>query len=334
VPFLKVGFLPLYNIHLPSSRYRVFQFIEPLVKLGFSCRILDAPERRMWKRLLYIPKLFLISQWADVLFIQKRGFPDWVLNSITRINPRIIYDFDDAVSLRPTSYPNAVHMMQAAAHIIAGNEFLAKTAVQYNPCVTILPTVVDVNVYSPPTTPKHPADSRVWLGWIGIDPNRGDLALIEPVFTALASSHPQTVLRVVSDRGLNMITPMPVEFVHWELTTSLHELQQFDIGLMPLTDNAWNHGKCAFKLIQYMAVGIPAVASPVGANRMVVQDGKTGYLANTTDEWVNRLSQLIENVALRQEIGKQARTHIVSHYSIEQILPSLVDILQQVAGKR
>jgi glycosyltransferase involved in cell wall biosynthesis len=334
---LKVGFLPLYRIQYPSSRYRVFQFLVPLRQQGYQCTLIEAPQRDPWKRLAYVPRLFHLALTQDVLYVQKRIFPMFVLRVLRQLNPRIVFDLDDAIYLRSARRPLVDAMLQTAIVVVAGNDCLARYARQFNEQVVIIPSVVDTDVYLPPSGARHQGDSRVVIGWIGSDPNRGDLALIRPVFDWLGERYGgEVVLRVIGRRALEMETRLQLEFVPWTLERSRDELQQFDIGIMPLEDTEWNRGKCGFKLLQYMAVGAASVASPVGVNREIVQDGETGYLAATTEEWVGRLACLIEDDTLCSQMGRVGRERVERHYSVRCLLPLLADVLDQaaVANKR
>jgi glycosyltransferase involved in cell wall biosynthesis len=326
---LKVGFLPLYRIQYPSSRYRVFQFLAPLEQQGCQCTLIEAPQRNLWKRLAYVPRLFHLALTQDVLYVQKRIFPMFVLRVLRQLNPCIVFDLDDAIYLRSARRPLVDAMLQTAIVVVAGNDCLARYARQFNEQVVIIPSVVDTDGYLPPSGARHPGDSRVVIGWIGSDPNRGDLEPIRPVFDWLGEQcGGRVVLRVVSNRPLEMGTRLHVEFVPWTLEGSRAVLQQFDIGIMPLEDTEWNRGKCGFKLIQYMAVGAPAVASPVGVNREIIRDGTTGYLAMATQEWQDRLMRLIEDETLRCQMGHAARRHVEQCYSVKAILPLLIQVLE------
>jgi glycosyltransferase involved in cell wall biosynthesis len=326
---LKVGFLPLFQIQYASSRYRVFQFLEPLAQRGFECTLIEAPQRNWRKRLTYFSRLLHLARSQDVLYIQKRIFPEAVLKLVRRMNSHIIYDLDDAVYLRPELQPQLNAILRAATIVVAGNEYLAAYARKFNERVVIIPSVVDTDLYLPPSGVRHPGDDRVIIGWIGSDPNRGDLAPMKPVFDWLGERFGDGVaLRTVGRRPLEMDTKLNLEHAPWSLETSREELQKFDIGIMPLEDTDWNRGKCGFKLIQYLAVGAAAVASPVGVNPEIVRDGETGYLARETEEWKARLTSLIEDGALRLGMGRSGRVRVERCYSLRAILPSLIDVLK------
>ena len=332
---LRVGFLPLYRIGGPSSRYRVFQFLQPLARRNFRCTLIEAPQRNLWRRMAYLPRLFHLAHTQDVLYVQKRTFPRTVLQLLCRLNPHIVFDLDDAIFLRAARRPLIDAILRSAAIVVAGNEYLAMYARRFNEQVVVIPTVVDTDSYVPPSGARHSGDDRVIIGWIGSDPNRGDLASMKPVFDWLGERYGErTVLRTVGRRPLEMETSLRLEFVPWTLEGSRSELQQFDIGIMPLEDTEWNRGKCGLKLIQYMAVGAAAVASPVGVNREIVQGGKTGYLAATVEEWQQRLARLIEDETFRLKMGLVARGRVEQCYSVKAVLPLLNEILERGASGR
>lgn len=332
-----VGFLPLHSILRPSSRYRLFQYIPALEQNGIRCSVLPAPERNFLQRAGYLPRLFALARAADVLFVQKRAFPTWVVRLLCRLNPRLVYDFDDAVYLQSGRRGVVEPIIRVAKVVIAGNEVLAAFARQFNPRVVVIPSVVDSTLYCPPSGARHPGDERVILGWIGSDPNRGDLAPLQPLFDWLGANYGEKiVLQTIGRRPLELkssrgtVVPMRIEFIPWSLEGSRLALQKFDIGLMPLADTEWNRGKCGFKLIQYMSVAAPSVASPVGVNTVILQDGVSGFLATSFDDWRQKLSALIEHPTLRQQMGQAGRLRVEESYSLRAVLPTFLRMLHSV----
>lgn len=326
----QVAFLPLYKVNRPSSRYRVFQFLPALAQEGIDCIVLEAPQLRLKERLLYVPRLLYLVTKTDVLFVQKRMFPGWLLSILTSLKVNIVFDIDDAVYLRPALRKKINRMLRAAKVVVAGNDYLAEYARGYNKNVVVIPTVVDTTLYYPPTEPRHPGDERVIIGWIGSDPNRGDFASMQPVLDWLGKRYGnKIVLRTIGRRPLEMNTKLTIEHVQWTLEGSRQALQQFDIGIMPLDDTEWNQGKCGFKLIQYMAVGAASVASPVGVNQKITQVNQTGFLAENHQAWQTYLARLIDDEDLCQRMGQVAWTRIQQHYSIEAVFPCLLDVLKQ-----
>lgn len=332
---IKVGFLPLYNIKGASSRYRVYQFLGPLSQLGFECSYLEAPEKNPWKRLKYLPKLLHLAANHQVLYIQKRVFPNWVLNSLLRINPNLVFDIDDAIYLQSERKHLVDSMLKAAKIVVTGNKFLADYAARFNENVVVIPSVIDTSIYEPPSGARHPGENRIVIGWTGTDPNRGDLKPLKPIFDWLYDLYSErVVLRTVGRQPLEMRTQLNVEFIPWTLEGGRRALQDFDIGIMPLADSEWNRGKCGFKLIQYMAVGTPAVASPVGVNQDIIQDGENGYLAKDLEDWKETIENLITDKHLRQQMGIHGRKRVEEQYSLRSALPKLVCVLEQAAASK
>ncbi|MFC2053197.1 glycosyltransferase family 4 protein [Chloroflexota bacterium] len=330
---LKVGFLPLFSVQRPSSRYRIFQFLQPLSEVGIQSKILAAPERNPWKRLLYLPRLTPIIIESDVLFVQKRLLPKLIMHTMERINPRILFDLDDAIFLRDQIREKVNMMLKSSSIIVAGNEYLANYARKYNQNVEVIPTVVDTNYYYPSPTISHRNKSKIVIGWIGIDPNRGDLERVKPVMEWLGKKfNGKVVFHIIGNHPLVFNSKLRVEFIPWRLASARNALQRFDIGLMPLDDTPWNRGKCGLKLIQYMAVGAATVASPVGVNKEITMDGQSGYLATTIEDWREKLARLIEDFDLRIQMGQQGRKRVEQLYSVKAGLPKLIEVLKQASS--
>ncbi len=327
-----IAFLPLYQIERASSRYRIFQFIPYLEQSGYRCTVLPAPQRNLWRRLFYVPRLLILLWSHELLFIQKRMLPDWLLALLKLWHPAIIFDLDDAVYLRPQHQARINKMLSIANLVIAGNSELGRYVQQYNSNVVVIPSVVDSTIYRPGASTPDSDDARIVLGWIGSDPNRGDFVGMQPVLDWLGETYrDKVVLRIIAARTLEMSTSLSIEWIPWSLTGSIPTLQSIDIGLMPLPDTEWNRGKCGFKLIQYMAVGATAVASPTGVNSEIIQDGQTGFLAENEVAWKKALAQLIENKQRRLAMGQSARERIEKEYSVQAVLPDLTTAINKVA---
>ncbi len=332
----KALFLTFGDERTPSSRYRVFQYLEGLQTYGWECKVLR-PRRgeASWRTALR----GLREIRADVIFLQKRLFPAPFFHLLSvEAKGRLIYDFDDALFLhprgeneKPSHRRSLARLQRSLSHariVIAGNAFLAEYARKFNPRVEILPTPVDLTRH--PRRPAHMQQDTQVIGWVGTSTNHHYLQSIGEALRQLSAKRP-TVLRVVSDRAFQF-PGVAVENVTWQPEKEAVLLHGFDVGLMPLYDDDWSRGKCAFKALQYMAVGVPVVCSPVGANTEVMQDGAQGFFASTTEEWIVRLDLLLEDAALRERMGNAGRETVAQRYSVEVTLPRLVELLQEVAN--
>jgi glycosyltransferase involved in cell wall biosynthesis len=139
------------------------------------------------------------------------------------------------------------------------------------------------------------------------------------------------VFQIIGNRPLDFDSELRVEFIPWTLESARYALQRFDIGLMPLDDTPWNRGKCGLKLIQYMAVGAATVASPVGVNKEIMLDDRSGYFAITTEDWKEKLARLIEDIDLRIQMGQQGRKRVEQLFSVESALPLLIEVLKRAS---
>ncbi len=313
----------------PSSRLRVTAHLPAIRHAGFVVETVDIPRSPIARI-----KRFLGLGRFDVVVVQKKVLRNWEVALLARRAPRLVYDFDDAVMVgpygeRPDPRRSArfVEMVARCDAVIAGNEELARYAVGH-PNVRVIPTGLDPAAYhvKSPTT----ADGRatgVVIGWIGTRGNLRYLDELAPVFRSLAARGLQITLRVVSDATPGP-SAIPIEYVPWRLDREAEDLAAFDIGVMPLDDTAWSRGKCGFKLLQYMAAGLPAVASPVGMNRSIIRHGENGYLAKTPDEWGTALSRLIEGPSLRAWLGQAARRTVETEYSLARCSDAFVAVLR------
>jgi glycosyltransferase involved in cell wall biosynthesis len=245
---------------------------------------------------------------------------------------RWLFDFDDAIMVRDSaaaprfaSWQRRVRflrMTRHADHVIAGNDYLADQARDAAAGVTVIPTVVDLDHYGDGTgTSEAPV-----VGWMGTRINLMYLAPLAAPLARLAARHPEMRVKVVSD-GSVTLPGVPLVAKPWRPEEELADLRSFRVGIMPLPDDPWTHGKCGVKLLQYMAAGVPVVCSPVGANSEIVQDGITGYLARGDDEWVSRIEQLLTNPARCREIAAAGRRTIEERYSVAAQLDRLLATL-------
>lgn len=218
------------------------------------------------------------------------------------------------------------HVMQGAQLVIAGNDYLADYARRAGAArVEIIPTVIDLEKYSPAFV-THRSSAPFTIGWIGSPSTAKYLQTIAPALAEVCAGG-NGVVRLIGSGQIHL-PGVPVEVLPWDETTEINELKQFDVGIMPLPDESWERGKCGFKLIQYMACGLPVVASPVGVNSKIVEQGVNGYLAETPAEWIQSLNALLLDVDQRKRMGQAGRKKVEQGYSLQMTGPRLAGLIR------
>jgi glycosyltransferase involved in cell wall biosynthesis len=239
-----------------------------------------------------------------------------------------VLDFDDAIFLAPSVRRKFGRLVKLVDHVIAGNAWLAQAA-GVPDRTTVIPTVVDTDHFRA-LPPRDGRGRDVVLGWTGSSVNFRYLIAIAPAL-ARVIQRTGARLRIIADRPPpRVLAGLNPEFVRWRPETEIDDLGAIDIGLMPLVDGAHERGKCAYKLIQYMAVGRVGVASPVGANNEVVTDGQDGFFAKDDADWENVLVRLIADPALRDEVGVRARRRVVDAYSVASVVPRYLELFRRL----
>ena len=259
---------------------------------------------------------------------------------VSRSGVPTIFDFDDAVFVPYVSPSNGYlsylkfpaktkTICRLARHVIAGNPYLADYARQTNQNVSIVPTTIDTDKYK--MLPRR-NDNRVpVIGWSGSFSTVQHLDSLKGALKRLALK--ENFRLVVIGTPVYKIDGVDVEALPWRAATEVSDLQQIDIGIMPLPDDSWSRGKCGLKALQYMALGIPTVCSPVGVNSEIIQDGVNGFLAATEDEWVEKLKRLIHDKELRQQLGAAGRATVEAKYSAAVQAPRVYEILRSVVAE-
>jgi glycosyltransferase involved in cell wall biosynthesis len=248
----------------------------------------------------------------------------------------LVFDFDDAIYLGDTSSANAWSrgiklrsktemICRLANHVIVGNEFLAEFASQYARAVTVIPTTIDTEVYDVLPRSKN---ERLVVGWSGSATTLPYLASMATALRRLRGRQ-DFELRIIG--GHLELDGVSVRSKPWRLETEVSDLLEFDVGLMPLSDDDWSRGKCGLKALQYMALAIPPVVSPVGVNATIVRDGVNGFHARSEDEWVDRIALLLRNPSLRRRLGDEARKTVEAIYSARIQAPRMARVLREVA---
>jgi len=354
---LRILFLTPYPPgQAPSQRFRFEQYLDILRQHGHEYRLASFLDEATW-RILYKPGQaarkalgimrgfgrrlghVLAASGYDFVFIHREAAPlgppvfEWLLTKVLR--KRVIYDFDDAIWLANTSEANKIAAGLKWHHKVAsicrwayknscGNAYLAAYARQFNSSVWVNPTTIDT-VHLHNQVRDQVAPGPLIIGWTGTHSTLKYLLPIVPVLAQLEAEGLEFEFRVISNQPPELPQPLrSLRFIHWQKATEIPDLLTFHIGLMPLEDDKWAQGKCAFKALQYMALGIPALVSPVGMNTEVVQDGYNGYICREPADWLQRLHQLLMDAAYRQRLGQAARATIEQRYSVVSNTPNFL----------
>ncbi|WP_422126390.1 glycosyltransferase family 4 protein [Thioalkalivibrio sulfidiphilus] len=352
---MKVLLLSRYGDLGASSRVRYLQYREHFAEQGWTLEVsplfsnvyVEAlyARRGRWLQTIngYATRLLTLTRARhfDVLIVEKELFPFFPAlfeQMIDRLGVPYLVDYDDALFHRYDRHRLALvrgllgrkidAVMRHAAVVVAGNNYLAERAHTAGAKrIEVIPTVVDTERYQP--AKKRAAGPPV-VGWIGTPKTSHYLYPLVPVFEALAE---QTGARFVAvGARASDFAGTPVEAWPWSEESEVASIQQFDIGIMPLPDSPWERGKCGYKLIQYMACGVPVVASPVGVNREIVRSDDYGFLAEGPDEWYDRLSELLNcDASTRAAMGRQCRSRVEEWYSVKAQAPRLMQAVREAA---
>lgn len=355
----KVLFICPYPPNLaPSQRFRYEQYLGHLREKSFDVDISPFLTEKTYRHFYqsgnlfskiysiavsYITRALLLLKIAsyDIVFIHREATPagppivEYVIAKFFR--KRIIYDFDDAIWLTDNKNGSrltgllkcrwkAALICKWSYKVSCGNTYLADYARQFNRKVFLNPTTIDTNLHIPRSIPGQ-SNGKVTIGWTGSHSTLKYLDAIVPVLEIVEKKYPQVSFIVIADRDpqlpLNNLVFRP-----WDPETEISDLASIDIGIMPLPDDPWTRGKCGFKALQYMAMGIPAVISPVGLNKEIVQHGVEGYWCSTAADWVRYLEELILDRGKRIEMGERGRQTVHERYSVASNSANFLSLFQ------
>jgi len=270
---------------------------------------------------------------VDVLFIQKALLPIWVQNFLKSVQPNIVFDFDDAIYADTLNFDrNRIdHQLSFAKLAILENEETEKYAQKHNIRSVRITGPIDCQRY----LPRRHLNSydRAIIGWIGSSSTTQYLRLIEEPLQIISKKKQNVTLELIG-AGHFVIDGVNVIEQKWSLNTEVELLHHFDIGIMPLFDNEYSRGKGGYKILQYMAMGIPSIASPVGINKELIIDGENGFLASDSNEWVEKLIYLLDNPEIRSNMGQAARKIALTKYSFDVNFPILEKLLKEISGDK
>lgn len=325
----------------PSARFRMGQMVRPLSQHGVAVTYYPAPVssyppqqhwlRPFWGGLALLGRVPAVcGSWkADVTWMSREMISTLVtLEPLTK-NPRVL-DVDDAIWLHRGGRAARV-LAEHSEMIIAGNEFLAEWFSHYNKRVVVIPTAVDTERFQPRFSLN--VTEPVVIGWSGSSSNLKYLYAIEPALAQVLKENPTVRLRVVADcrPKFKQIPLQQVEFVPWNPQNEVQTIQEMSIGIMPLEDSDWTRGKCSYKMLLYMACGIPVVVSPVGMNNKLLQEGSIGLAARTLSDWQEALTYLLGAPDIRYHWGMRGCQLCRTHYSLHTLAPRLAAHLKEVA---
>jgi glycosyltransferase involved in cell wall biosynthesis len=345
----------------PSQRFRFEQYLDFLEENGVEIQYHSFHTQRSWKR-LYRPGSFLIKgcellfnffrRWillfqlipAKHILIHREmahiGPPvfEWILAKVLR--KKYTLDFDDAIWIPNFSSANArfqrlkaywkvKHIIRWSEDVTAGNRFLADYAEQFSQNVRIVPTTID-------TTKQHNilvdhTKKPIVIGWTGTHSTMRYLDFIVPILQKLETEFEFEFLVISNQKPDYDLKSL--RYKDWELETEISDLAQIHIGIMPLISDQWSEGKCGFKALQYMSLGMASIVSPVGVNTTIIQDGENGFIANSPEEWKNALRKLLTAQELRERIGKSARKTIEEKWSVERWKHQYLMLIENVKLK-
>ncbi len=318
-------------------RYRIAAFRPFLEQAGHTLELIALP-RRWWDRVWLYRRL----HGANVV-LQRKLLPPWELALLRRSARRLLFDFDDAVFHRDSYAPRGIHhagrmhrfaaTVRAADAVIAGNAFLAAHASRWagSARVSVVPTCVDPARFP---TPGPRSNDGVRLVWVGSSSTLRGLEAVRPMLEELGRRLPGVRLKIICDRFLRF-DPLPVIACPWTAAGEASEIAAGDVGVSWVPDDDWSRGKCGLKVLQYMAAGLPVVANPVGVHTEMVRDGETGFLAATTEQWVEAVGRLAQNPELRRRMGRAGRQLLEAKYTASRGVVYWLNLLDGlVRGER
>jgi glycosyltransferase involved in cell wall biosynthesis len=320
----------------PSSRIRIANLLPFLVEEGIHADIEYIPKSFVERH-----KLFQRCAKYDMVLFQKRLFTWFEFCELRKNAARLAFDFDDAVYMKNRSpsanladYKSATRVrrfkriIKSVDLVIAANSVLASEAARYtkNSKIKIIPSSVDLKNISSKT--DYSVSSPPVIGWVGSKVTQRYLDYLSPQLCELRKKH-KFILRVISNQDYHY-DGLDIENIEWSLENENCEIRKFDIGIMPLSSDPFSNGKASYKLLQYLSYGIPSVASAVGMNIDVADNEKNALLADSTDEFIEKLSTLIKSCELRRKLGVNGRKLIEKSYSQTVIGANFAKIISTV----
>lgn len=347
----------------PSQRFRFEQYLDYLAQRGYDYdystlisekddHIYHGQGHFLMKVLVGIKALLirfrdvLRMNRYDIIFVSRRAFltESMLFERLLRFSKaKIIFDIDDAIWIDAVSpfnqrfawlkgRSNTANIVRMVDLVFAGNQYIADFARKNNPSVQIVPTTIETTAYLPP---KKKSEHRfVVIGWSGSWSTIQHFRLAIPALQKLKQKYGEQLrFKVIGDKNFREES-LAIQGIAWKEETEVEELCEMDIGIMPLPNDQWSWGKCGLKGLQYMALEIPTLMSPVGVNKEIIEHGVNGYLCDSEEEWIQCLSALIENPSLRSKLGKAGRQTVVERYSVEAWKDRYVELFDMATQRK
>ena len=356
---MKILFLVPYPLgEAPSQRFRFEQYFKILSNRGISCRTQSFLNSQNWQNTYRNGNLFkkisaVISGFLrrfyvllevpgyDFVFIHREAAPigppliEWLIGKVMR--KKIIYDFDDAIWASDNGKEGALekiirwrrkvkNICKWSYKVSCGNEYLCHYVRQFNSNVILNPTTIDTqHLHNPVLHKKEENSQKLVIGWTGSHSTLKYLNSIVPVIQSLEKKYPHLRFLVIANKKPELDI-CSLWFKPWSVASEIEDLTEIDIGIMPLPDDEWSKGKCGFKLLQYMALNIPAIAAPVGVNTKIIKQGENGFLCSSAEEWTSSIEHLIHHHELRLTMGQAGRSSVEKNYSVSSNSENFVSL--------
>lgn len=337
---MRLGLITRYPRERASSRIRAFQWQPVLADLGVDSRSTVMGDVRGFSRKArFIAQATVLGIWSDLLLLQKPALPRTAIRVLSSLSPNSVVDVDDAVwePAEPGSEAisrelgsRLVHAIESAGYVVAGNRNIAEWIEGRCPeaDITVIPPCVDLELWPEPESAKGQSDAMT-LGWIG---SGGNLKDLQPVIPSLERAVKRGDVRLVIVSSDRPELGLPFEFREWRLGQSAKLMADWDVGIMPLRDDARTRGRCGFKSVQYMAAGLPVLASKVPGPADVVVDEVCGLLVDE-DQWDESIDQL-RDPGKRLQLGSAARRHVVENLSVQSRVTDLYGVFEKALARR
>lgn len=347
----------------PSQRYRFEQYFNFLRVNGYTCElsyiISEKDDHVFYSPGNMIGKLFITMKSAfirwkdikrcdcvDIVFVQREAFMTgsaFFEKQFAKSKAKLVFDFDDSIWLLDTSEANRKwewlksakktgEIIRISDLVFAGNSYLANYASQFNPAVKVIPTTIDTDIFKRKT--EYQNKERICIGWSGSHTTIKHFEKAVPFLKKIKEKYGNKVFFKVMGDELYSNKDLNIKGIPWTNKTETEILESFDIGIMPLPDDQWAKGKCGLKGLSYMAFELPTIMSKVGVNTEIINDGTNGFLAATEEEWIHKLSQLIDSFELRKQLGVQGRKTVEEKYSVSSQKNKYLEYFNELLGYR